>query len=35
MQADAARTYEQPTAPVPPAATKTVERRKNQRMKTA
>ena len=35
MQADAARIYERLTAPVPPAATDTVERRGNTRRNTA
>jgi len=35
MQADAARTYQRLTAPVPPAPAETVERRGNRRRKTA
>jgi integrase len=35
MQADAARTYQRLTAPVPPAPAETVERRGNRRKKTA
>jgi integrase len=35
MQANAARTFEQLTAPVPPATTDTVERRRNRRKNTA
>jgi hypothetical protein len=35
MQADAARTYERLTTPVPPAPTQPVERRGNRRKKTA
>ncbi len=35
MQADAARTYERLAHPVPPAATNTVERRRNRRRNTA
>ena len=35
MQADAARTYERLTAPVPPATADTVERRRDGRRKTA
>ena len=35
MQADAARTYERLTTPVPPAVTDSVERRGNPRRKSA
>jgi hypothetical protein len=35
MQADAARTVERLTQPVPPTASDTVERRRNTRRKTA